>query len=52
MENTAHLAMVQKTIIDTLYKEGKSQTVITERGDCSNKFNNFLGTNIINKSSL
>ncbi len=30
--NTADLAMVQKTIIDTLHKEGKSQRVITERG--------------------
>ncbi len=27
--------MVQKTIIDTLYKEGKSQKVITERCGCS-----------------
>ncbi len=27
--------MVQKTIIDTLHKEGKSQKVITERGGCS-----------------
>ncbi len=32
MENTADLAMVQKMIIDTLHKEGKSQRVITERG--------------------
>ncbi len=32
MGNTADLAMVQKTIIDTLQKEGKSQRVITERG--------------------
>ncbi len=31
MGNTADLAMVQKTIIDTLHKEGKSQRVITER---------------------
>ncbi len=30
--NTADLAMVQKTIINTLHKEGKSQRVITERG--------------------
>ncbi len=30
MENTADLAMVQKTIIDNLHKEGKSQRVITE----------------------
>ncbi len=27
--------MVQKTIIDTLHKEGKSQRVITERSGCS-----------------
>ncbi len=33
MGNTADL--VQKTIIDTLHKEGKPQRVITERGDCS-----------------
>ncbi len=31
MGNTADLAVVQKTIIDTLHKEGKSQRVITER---------------------
>ncbi len=35
MGNTADLAMVQKTITDTLYKDGKSQRVITERGGCS-----------------
>ncbi len=35
MGNTADLAMVQKTIIDTLHKEGKSQRVITESGGCS-----------------
>ncbi len=35
MGNTADLAMVQKTIIDTLHKEGKWQRVITERGGCS-----------------
>ncbi len=32
MGNTADLATVQKTIIDTPHKEGKSQKVITERG--------------------
>ncbi len=32
MGNTADLAMVQKMIIDTIHKEGKSQRVITERG--------------------
>ncbi len=31
MRNTADLEMVQKTIIDTLHKESKSQRVITER---------------------
>ncbi len=35
MGNTADLAMIQKTIADTLHKEGKSQRVITERGGCS-----------------
>ncbi len=35
MGNTADLAMVQKTIIDTLHKEGTSQSVITERGGSS-----------------
>ncbi len=33
--DTADLAMVQKTIIDTLHKESKSQRVITEREGCS-----------------
>ncbi len=32
---TADLAMVQKTIIDTLHKEDKSQRVITERSAVS-----------------
>ncbi len=35
MGKTADLAMVQKTIIDTLHKEGKSQKVITHRGGYS-----------------
>ncbi len=35
MGNTADLAMVQKTIIDTLHKESKSQRIITESGGCS-----------------
>ncbi len=35
MGKTADLAMVQKTIIDTLHKEGKSRKVITGRGGCS-----------------
>ncbi len=37
MGNTADLTMVQKTIIDTLHIEGKSQRVITERGECSRR---------------
>ncbi len=35
MGNTADLAIVQKTNIDTLHKEGNSQRVITERGSKS-----------------
>ncbi len=35
MGKTADLAMIQKTIIDTLHKEGKSQKVNSERGGCS-----------------
>ncbi len=35
MGKTADLAMVQKTIIDTFHKEGKSQKVITDRGGVS-----------------
>ncbi len=35
MGNTADLAMAQKTIIDTLHKEGQSQRAIPERGGCS-----------------
>ncbi len=34
MGNTADLAMVQKMIIDTLHKEGKSQRVIIESCVC------------------
>ncbi len=34
MGKTADLAMVQKTIINTLHKESKSQRVITERWGC------------------
>ncbi len=34
MGKIADLAMIQKTNIDTLHKEGKSQKVITERCGC------------------
>ncbi len=32
---TADLTVVQKTIIDTLHKEGKTQTFITKEAGCS-----------------
>ncbi len=32
---TADLTVVQKTIIDTLHKEGKPQTFITKEAGCS-----------------
>ncbi len=35
MGKTADLTVVQKTIIDTLHKEGKPQTVIAKEADCS-----------------
>ncbi len=35
MGKTADLTVVQKTIIDTLHKEGKSQTFITKEAGCS-----------------
>ncbi len=35
MEKTADLTVVQKTIIDTLHKEGKPQTCIAKEAGCS-----------------
>ncbi len=35
MGNTADLTVVQKTIIDTLHKEGKPQTLIAKEAGCS-----------------
>ncbi len=35
MGKTADLTVVQKTIIDTLHKEGKPQTFIAKEGGCS-----------------
>ncbi len=35
MGKTADLTVVQKTIIDTLHKEGKPQTFIVKEADCS-----------------
>ncbi len=35
MGKTADLTVVQKTIVDTLHKEGKPQTLITKEAGCS-----------------
>ncbi len=35
MRKTADLTVVQKTIIDTLHKEGKTQTFIAKEAGCS-----------------
>ncbi len=35
MEKTADLTVVQKSIIDTLHKEGKPQTFIAKEAGCS-----------------
>ncbi len=35
MGKTADLTVVQKTIIDTLHKEGKPQTFIAKKAGCS-----------------
>ncbi len=35
MGKTADLTVVQKTTIDTLHKEGKTQTVIAKEAGCS-----------------
>ena len=35
MEKTADLTVVQKTIIDTLHKEDKTQKVIAKEAGCS-----------------
>ncbi len=51
MGKTADLPMDQKTIIDTLHKESKSQRVITERGDCSRSaVSKLIKWKVLNKS--
>ncbi len=35
VEKTADLTLVQKTIIDTLHKEGKPQKIIAKEAGCS-----------------
>ncbi len=42
MGKTADLTVVQKTIIDTLHKEGKPQTFITKEAGCSQSAVNIL----------
>ncbi len=42
MGNTADLAMVQKTNIDALHEEGKSQRGINERCGCSNSVSKHI----------
>lgn len=34
MKKTVYLTVVQKTLSDTFYNEGKPQKVISERADC------------------
>ncbi len=47
MGNTADLAVVRKTIIDTFHKEGKSQRVITERcGSSQSALSNHIKCNV------
>ncbi len=51
MGKTADLTVVQKTTIDTLHKEGKTQKVIAKEAGCSqssvSKHINPLGTEVI-----
>ncbi len=42
MGKTANRTVVQKTIIDTLHKEGKPQTFIAKEAGCSQSTVNFL----------
>ncbi len=53
MENTADSAMVQKTIIDTLHKESKSQRGITERGAVQGVlYQSILNTKLTGRKKL
>ncbi len=53
MGKTADLAMVQKTIIDTLHKEDKSQRVITERcGSSQSAVSNILNAKLTGRKNL
>ncbi len=42
MGKTADLTVVQKTIIDTLLKEDKPQTLIAKEADCSELYRSML----------
>ncbi len=52
MEKTADLAMIQKTNIDTLHKEGKSQKVITERCGCLQSDQSILNAKLTGRKDL
>ena len=50
MGNTSDLTVVQKTIIDTLHKEGKTQKVMAERAGCSqNTVSKHIHGNLIER---
>ncbi len=53
MDYTADLAVVSKTITDTLHKEGKSQRVITERGAVQGVlYQSILNAKLIGRKKL
>ncbi len=52
MGNTADLAIVQKTNIDALHKEGKSQRVITERGVQGVLYQSILNAKLTGRKNL
>ena len=45
MGKTSDLTVVQKTIIDTLHKEGKTQKVVAERAGCSQSIEAYIHGN-------
>ncbi len=53
MGKTADLTVVQKTIIDTLHKEGKPQTFIAKKGGCSqSSVSKHVNRNMLIKKNL
>ncbi len=47
MGKTADLTVVQKTIIDTLHKEGKPQTFTAKEAGCSQSWLNYHGVGVL-----